>query len=295
MFERTRLNWALTQVDTCAVYDWGLSREISKAATAELEADEITQAIIDIKKQRKFSWYEAIAQVCLVRIGDNFKGDWGDADIMPLRLMGLAAMTKHFNGNTARARDTFEELEQLHVHEGRPHKSSAAPAECNASKCPYEEALVYAQQRFDWEDVDVRTIRAHFDEWTLERAYDVLIHVDLAEHFNDHTPWEVNPIFESGAHTLTLQLLSDIEQDMREHKLDLNPLSLMVKQTAAMKTLELFLQFVEAVHQTMDLDWEEEMGSQNAKFFAAKMRKSANIKKLKKQLIIEIKSLSAGP
>ena len=66
MFDRSRYNWAVTQIETSCKFDYAATEEAIDAIKGFLDSDEIYRGVNQARKQNDLDWYQAIAGLMFV-------------------------------------------------------------------------------------------------------------------------------------------------------------------------------------------------------------------------------------
>ena len=283
MFDRSRYNWAATQVETCLKFDFGADDAQVVSSKEVLELDSFFSDVKRAKNADKLNWYAAIGLVSGQTLADLHSADHQNVPIsISLGLINAAAaamvMTKAFGVPQAQVW-IDEQMEQFGVVKSTKEKTAGLSDSDSAEESPFPNAFGIVTDKFHWEDEDVAHYSEESNSWTSQGAYELAQTFEIDEEL-DHIPWELHPLMGAAMHIARHAAIQAVREDMRsdldegaERLSDIGIVTLMVSETSELECANKYLELVEATFGAMDLEWDERLRD-NAQFFAKNLDKA---------------------
>ena len=277
MFDRSRYNWAATQVDTCLKFDFGVPAPILTAAKKVMDDDGFFKDVRKAKEASDLNWYSAMAMVGGQTLADLHNNDHDNVPAsLSIALINTSAaamvMTKGFGVPQAQA--WVEEQYQIFgVLEDKSGSNEKIESNGCEHESPYIEAISVATEMFDWEQEEIEHISALATKWDILDAKDIAEVFGISEDV-EHAPWELTPMFHAAMHIGYLNAIEALRDDIREELdqggdslQDLSVVKLMLIESMEAKFAVRYQELVEAVFRVCGWDWDERTKG-NAHFFA---------------------------
>lgn len=224
MFERSRLNWAFTKVQTSLVYDLGADHGVAKSALALVETDQVAKSIVKKKKVANWNWYLAISDVAL-ELSKNLEDNVpGNKESEALRLVSNGACICSEGGDVNLGNSLFErQLEAVYDTESVGLTShelynddvffAESIDEIFDEETPFSTAIDYCTGEFSWSSEVHAWAQELTKDWTEEDAQSLNETLRLGI---QHKPWELLPLWELGMCITKLEITEDIEELARQ-------------------------------------------------------------------------------
>ena len=303
MFARSRYNWAATQVETCLKFDFGVTDLILKASKMVLEDDAFFRDVKKAKDASDINWYAATAFVAGQTLADVHNEDHANVPLpLSVGLIHVSAaamvMTKGFGVPQAQEwiEEQYETFGLLDDGSGNPDGADSGDVE---EESPYLDAVAVAAEMFDWDEDEVDRISDEVSEWGIRAAEEIAEAFGISDDI-DHTPWELNPMFQAGMHIARVNVIQDLKEEISDELdkggdslQDLSVIHIMLLEGVEAKSASRYQELVEAVFKVCGWDWDERAKG-NAHFFAKNFDKAGmSVEDIRDAIISLIRKMQA--
>jgi hypothetical protein len=282
MFDRSRYNWAATQVDTCLKFDFDVPLPILTAAKKVMDDDDFFSDVKKAKEDSDLNWYSAMAMAGGQTLANLHNNDHDNVPVsLSIALINASAaamvMTKGFGVPQAQAW-IEEQYQTFGVLEDKSVSNEKIESNGCEHESPYIEAISVATEMFDWEQEEIEHISALATKWDILDAKDIAEVFGISEDV-EHAPWELTPMFHAALHIGNLYGIEELKDEIREELnqggdtlKDLNVLKLAFIEGVENRFVVRYQELVEAVFRVCGWDWDDRTKG-NAHFFAKHLDK----------------------